>query len=143
MQWIVLHTVLSFTHTMCFCIKNIDIRCFVARQFLSQIYALLSVKFSGVKKCWCKYVTNMRYASMRGIFHGKLLRPVSEIKTLCRMCKTWNGGLCKWLLTIGAKFKWETSLQWALKLNALKSSRIAAPSSSTFIEHENSERGEN
>ena len=31
-----------------------DLRCFVARQFLSQIYALLSVKCSGLKICWCK-----------------------------------------------------------------------------------------
>ena len=30
------------------------LRYFVARQFLSQIYALLSVKFSGLKICECK-----------------------------------------------------------------------------------------
>ena len=35
-------------------LSNIDLRCFVARQFLSQIYALLSVKFSGLKMCECK-----------------------------------------------------------------------------------------
>ena len=34
--------------------SNIDLRCFVARQFLSQIYTLLSVKFSGLKMCECK-----------------------------------------------------------------------------------------
>ena len=32
----------------------IDLRCFVARQFLSQIYVLLSVKFPGLKMCECK-----------------------------------------------------------------------------------------
>ena len=38
---------------------------FVARQFLSQIYALLSVKFSGLKMCeWIK-MTNIRYDSLR------------------------------------------------------------------------------
>ena len=35
-------------------LSNIDLRCFVARQFLSQIYALLSVKFSDLKMCECK-----------------------------------------------------------------------------------------
>ena len=35
-------------------LPNINLRCFVARQFLSQIYALLSVKFSGLKMCECK-----------------------------------------------------------------------------------------
>ena len=35
-------------------LSNIDLRCFVARQFLSQIYALLSVKFSDLKMCKCK-----------------------------------------------------------------------------------------
>ena len=75
-----------------------------------------------------------------GIFFVKLL--YSGLETLCRMCKTWNGRLCKWLLTIGA-FKWATSLQWALKLNALKSSRIIAPFSSKFIEPEYVKRVEN
>ena len=32
----------------------INLRCFVARPFLSEIYALLSVKFSGLKMCGCK-----------------------------------------------------------------------------------------
>ena len=32
----------------------INLRCFVARPFLSEIYALLSVKFSGLKMCECK-----------------------------------------------------------------------------------------
>ena len=35
-------------------LSNIDLCCFVARQFLSQIYALLSVKFSDLKMCECK-----------------------------------------------------------------------------------------
>ena len=35
-------------------LSNIDLRCFVARQFLSQIYALLRVKFTGLKMCECK-----------------------------------------------------------------------------------------
>ena len=43
-------------------LPNIDLRCFVARQFLSRIYALLSVKFSGLKMCECKKMTNIRYA---------------------------------------------------------------------------------
>ena len=40
----------------------INLRCFVARPFLSEIYALLSVKFSGLKMCGCKKMTNFRYA---------------------------------------------------------------------------------
>ena len=35
-------------------LSNIDLCCFVARQFLSQIYALLSEKFPGLKMCECK-----------------------------------------------------------------------------------------
>ena len=35
-------------------LPNIDLHCFVARQFLSRIYALLSVKFPGLKMCECK-----------------------------------------------------------------------------------------
>ena len=42
-------------------LPNIDLRCFVARQFLLRIYALLSVKFSGLKMCECKKMTNIRY----------------------------------------------------------------------------------
>ena len=38
---------------------------FVPRQFLSQIYALLSVKFSGLKMCECKKMTNIRYVKIR------------------------------------------------------------------------------
>ena len=38
------------------------IRCFVARQLSSQIYALSSVKFSGLKLRLCKKMTNIRYA---------------------------------------------------------------------------------
>ena len=52
-----LHTVCNL-HTMCdftLCaICAINLRCFVARPFLSEIYALLSVKFSGLKMCGCK-----------------------------------------------------------------------------------------
>ena len=44
-------------------LSNIDLRCFVARQFLSQIYALLSEKFPGLKMCECKKMTNMRYGA--------------------------------------------------------------------------------
>ena len=43
-------------------LSNIDLRCFVARQFLLQIYALLHVKFSGLKMRECKKMTNIRYA---------------------------------------------------------------------------------
>ena len=59
------HTVCNFTHfvqmfvNMChgnireaICVANV--RCFVARYFLSYIYALLSVKFSDLKMCRCK-----------------------------------------------------------------------------------------
>ena len=48
---------------MWFLLPNIDLRCFVVRQFLSRIYALLSVKFSGLKLCEYKKMTNIRYAS--------------------------------------------------------------------------------
>ena len=41
-----------------------NLRCFVARQFLSRIYALLSVKFSGLKMCECKKMTNIRYGPL-------------------------------------------------------------------------------
>ena len=47
---------------MCNFKQNIDLRCFVARQFLSQIYSLLSVKFSGLKKASVTNMTKMRYA---------------------------------------------------------------------------------
>ena len=59
-QCVILHTVCNFTHcAILHTVWNIceillccgDLRCFVARQFLSQIYALLSVKFSGLKIC--------------------------------------------------------------------------------------------
>ena len=43
-------------------LPNIDLHCFVARQFLSRIYALLSVKFPGLKMCECKKMTNIKYA---------------------------------------------------------------------------------
>ena len=38
--------------------------CFVARQFLLQIYALLRVKFSSLKMCECKKMTNIRYGPL-------------------------------------------------------------------------------
>ena len=40
-----------------------DLRCFVARQFLSRIYALLSGKFSSLKSASVKKGTNIRYGS--------------------------------------------------------------------------------
>ena len=44
----------KFTLFCCeaFCVTNLH--CFVARQFLSQIYALFSVKFTDLKMCQCK-----------------------------------------------------------------------------------------
>ena len=50
-QCVILHTVCNLTHSVT---QNIDLRCFFARQFLSQIYAFLSVKCSGLKICYCK-----------------------------------------------------------------------------------------
>ena len=44
-------------------LSNIDLRCFVARQFLSQIYALLCVKFLGLKMCECK--KNDKYPALQ------------------------------------------------------------------------------
>ena len=68
-QCVILHAVCDFTHSVC-TVWNIfeillccgDLRCFVVRQFLSQIYALLIGKLSGLKICWCKKRTNIRYA---------------------------------------------------------------------------------
>ena len=55
----------NFTHNVYFYTQGVilhnDLRCFVARQFLSRIYALSSVKISGLKMCECKKMTNMRY----------------------------------------------------------------------------------
>ena len=47
---------------MCeFELPDVSLRCFVARQLLLRIYALSSVKFSGLKLWLCKKVTNMKY----------------------------------------------------------------------------------
>ena len=71
MYCIILHTVCNFTHSVSFytqfapfCREVIfvrNLRCFVARRFSSQIYALLSVKFSDLKIVSVKKVTNIRY----------------------------------------------------------------------------------
>ena len=56
---VILHTVCNFTHSVniyiCeFLLQNINLRCFVPRQFLSRIYALLSLKFPCLEICKCK-----------------------------------------------------------------------------------------
>ena len=51
------HSVSFYTQFAPFCREIIfvrNLRCFVAWRFSSQIYALFSVKFSELKKCWCK-----------------------------------------------------------------------------------------
>ena len=53
-QCIILHTVYNFTFSDNFEIIGVTVRCFVARQILSRIYALLSVKFPGLKLWLCK-----------------------------------------------------------------------------------------
>ena len=58
------HSVSFYTQFAPFCREVIfvrNLRCFVARRFSSQIYALLSVKFSDLKSVSVKKVTNMRY----------------------------------------------------------------------------------
>ena len=40
---------------------------------VSQIYALLSVKFSGLKACWRKEMTNMKYGLLFDIFWSFIL----------------------------------------------------------------------
>ena len=60
-QCIILHTVYNFTFSDNFELLGVTLRCFVARQLLSRIYALLSVKFPGLKLRLCKKVTNMKY----------------------------------------------------------------------------------
>ena len=83
-QCVVLHTDCSFTHTVCNFTQNIDSGCFVARQFLSQIYALLSVKFSGLKMCWCK--KNDKSQVWGGLYYiltrssGALWAPTSSLR---------------------------------------------------------------
>ena len=58
---ITLHTVYNFTFNDNFELLGVTLRCFVARQLLSRIYALLSVKFPGLKLRLCKKMTNIRY----------------------------------------------------------------------------------
>ena len=53
-QCIILHTVYNFTFSDNFELLGVTLRCFVARQLLSRIYALLSVKFPGLKLQLCK-----------------------------------------------------------------------------------------
>ena len=53
-QCIILHTVYNFTFSDNFELLGVTLRCFVARQLLSRIYALLSVKFPGLKLRLCK-----------------------------------------------------------------------------------------
>merc|ERR1711934_1281201 len=53
-QCMILHTVYTFTLNDNFELLGVTLRCFVARQLLSRIYALLSVKFPGLKMRLCK-----------------------------------------------------------------------------------------
>ena len=65
-QCIILHTVYNFTFSDNFELLGVTLRCFVARQLLSRIYALSSVKFFGLKLRLCKKRTNIRYARTSG-----------------------------------------------------------------------------
>ena len=63
MECVLLHTVCKF-YTLCVILHTVcNLRCLVASKFLSRIYALLSVKFPGLKMCGCKKMTNIRYDS--------------------------------------------------------------------------------
>ena len=60
-QCIILHTVYNLTFSDNFELLGVTLRCFVTRQLLSRIYALLSVNFQA-SNCGCvKKVTNMMY----------------------------------------------------------------------------------
>ena len=56
--FVILHRILIY---MWILLSNIDLRC---EAILLQIYAFLSVKFSGREMCECKKMTNMRYADV-------------------------------------------------------------------------------
>ena len=43
---------------------NLNLCCFVARQFLLRIYALFGVLFTGLKMRWRTKKTNVRYGSL-------------------------------------------------------------------------------
>ena len=59
-------------------LPNIDLRCFVARQFLSQIYALLSVKFSGLKKSQCKKYDKYEVCSHEAFDFEELIKILND-----------------------------------------------------------------
>ena len=50
-----------------------NLRCFAVRKLLSQIYALLSVKFSDLKSVSVKKVTNIRYDYTFNLFLYKIV----------------------------------------------------------------------
>ena len=65
-----------YTQIAPFCCVVIFVRnlhCFVARRFSLQIYAVLSVKFSDLKKCWCK--KSDKYQVCRGCIGRARLIP--------------------------------------------------------------------
>ena len=65
-RWLILHTVCNFAQSVYFTWSSFthNLRYFVASQFVLKIYALLSVKFAGLKMCqWTNMRTNMRYVN--------------------------------------------------------------------------------
>ena len=62
-QWVFFHPVL-ISH------------CFVASKFLSRIYALLRVKFPGLKMCWCK--KNDKYEVCPNLLIANLYTPCND-----------------------------------------------------------------
>ena len=65
------------------CIFTLFYAILATRPFLSQIYTLLSVKFSGLKMGGCKKVTNMRY------MHKIQIKNVSVFKRINRLIDNW------------------------------------------------------
>ena len=109
----------NFTHTVCKFTQNIDLRCFVERRFLLQIYALLSVKFSGLISV--KNMTNMRYAHTlqsglpficmcQNFVSVKAILKHPSLQFLCKLCTDCT---CYniWLLTAPTSFAvlWQQS----------------------------------
>ena len=85
---------------MCNFTQNIDLRCFVARQFLLQIYTLLSVKFSGLKKCKCKKYDKYEVCSIHFTPTSSVWEPFNPTKNVPEAAEplSWrNIGLVKTL----------------------------------------------
>ena len=80
---------------MCVILHTVGgLRYFVARQFLLQIYALLSVKFPGLKMCGCKkkdkYQVCTRIRQLNSIFSGVSTSQISSVND-------WGGSRGKFL----------------------------------------------